>query len=80
MSDKHEFKQGDVVVHALTGEACMVLELIKDEKMAGYTVRRSRDYGVMSVALFEVIPPVPVQHPPQATLPPRQGLAPDGSV
>ncbi|RKZ35541.1 MAG: hypothetical protein DRQ49_19285 [Gammaproteobacteria bacterium] len=82
---EYQFKQGDVVIHALTGEPCMVLELINDEKMPGYTVRRSRDYGVMSVALFEVLPaqkiplqPQPQQQPPP--LPPKQGLAPDGSV
>ena len=63
MSNQHIFKKGDVVLHALTGEACMVLELIDDEKMPGYTVRRSRDYGVMSVALFEVLPAQKVQMP-----------------
>lgn len=52
----NEFKQGDGAVFKLTGELLMILEIIEDEKMPGYTVRRSRDYGIMSVAPFEIMP------------------------
>ena len=56
-----ELKEGDIVMHFLTGEYMMILEALTDEKIPGFTVRRSGDYGVMNVGEFE-IGPVPQEN------------------
>ncbi len=56
MTDDLLFKPGAIVMHYLTGEYMMVLEVITEEKIPGYVVRRSGDYGVMNVGEFEVGP------------------------
>ena len=56
-------KEGDVVMHYLTGEYMMILEVLTGEKIPGFTVRRSSDYGVMNVGEFEIGPPQETTQP-----------------
>ena len=46
----------------------MILQEVVEEKIPGYVVRRSSDYGVMNVGYFEITH-TPQQQPPQQTAP-----------